>query len=268
MKPISIPACLAAAAIALSLANPAHAAIREEAVTYKDGDTELKGFIVYDDAITAKRPGIMVVHEWWGINPYMRDEARRYAAAGYTALVADMYGDGKSADNPKDAREMMGFMMGNRALISSRFAAARAALANSPTVDASRIGAAGYSFGGWMVLDQVLAGADLQGVAVRYAILGGWLAQPGPGAIKTKVLILNGDADPVVKPETIVAFKKQALDAGIDSRFLSYAGAKHGYSNPDATAKGQQYSIPFAYNAEATAQANAEASKFFNEVFK
>lgn len=268
MKQTSMTAWIASATVGLLFAGTALAAIQEEAVTYKDGDTELKGFIVYDDTIKAKRPGIIVVHEWWGINQHMRDEARRYAAQGYTAFVADMYGDGKTADNPKDAGAMMGFMRANPALITSRFAAAKDLLAKNPTVDASRIGAAGYSFGGWMVLDRVLAGSDLKGATVFYSMLGGWLAQPKPGAIKTKILVLNGGADPVVKPETIVAFEKDVVDAGIDSRYLSYPGAKHGYNNPDASAKGSQFKLPFAYSAETTTLAQAEASKFFSEIFK
>lgn len=263
-----IAASMSIVVAALSVANVALAEIREQAVAYKDGDTVLKGFVTYDDASNARRPGVIVVHEWWGINQHMRDEARRYAAAGYTAFVADMYGEGRTAENPKDARALMDFMRNNPALVKSRFAAAQEVLMKNSTVDASRIGAAGYSFGGWMVLDQVLAGADLKGAAIYYAILGGWSAQPKPGVIKTKILVQNGGADPVVKPDMIAAFDKAVADAGIDSRYLSYPGAKHAYTNPDATAKGQQFSIPFAYSAEATAQANAQTTKFFGEVFK
>jgi dienelactone hydrolase len=117
---------LSAAALSLFIAAAASAAIQEEAVTYKDGDTVLKGFIVYDDAKKGKRPGIVVVHEWWGITPHTREEARKFAAQGYTAFVADMYGEAKTADNPTDASGLMKGLMGNPAGMRSRFNAALA----------------------------------------------------------------------------------------------------------------------------------------------
>ena len=134
------------AALALGV-TAAQAAIKEEPVTYKDGDTTLKGFIVYDDAKKGRRPGMVVVHEWWGITKHTRAEARRFAQQGYTAFVADMYGDAKSADNPKDASGLMKGLMGNPASVDSRFKAARAQLAKHATVNAKKIGASGYCMG-------------------------------------------------------------------------------------------------------------------------
>ena len=256
------------AAIGLSFASTALAAIHEEAVTYKDGDTVLKGYIVYDDASKAKRPGIIVVHEWWGINKHMQDEARRYAGEGYTAFVADMYGDGKTADNPKDAGAMVGFLKNNPVLMKSRFDAAKDALSSNATVDASRIGAAGYSFGGSVVLDGVRADSDLKGVVVFYSMLVASASNAEAGKVKSKVLVLNGGADPVIKPESIDAFNKEMTDAKVDYRYVSYPGVKHAYSNPEATEKAKQFKLPFAYNPETTMQANAEASKFFSDVFR
>src|SRR6476646_7236510 len=117
---------LAAALIALTL--PAYAAIKEEPVTYKDGDTTMKGFIVYDDAKKGKRPGIVLVHEWWGITKHMHNEARRFAQHGYSVFIADMYGDARTADNPKDAGALAGSVMKNPQAMESRFNAARAEL--------------------------------------------------------------------------------------------------------------------------------------------
>lgn len=268
MKSNLIAASIAGAAFALSAGTTAYAAIQQEAVTYKDGDTVLKGYIVYDDASKAKRPGIIVVHEWWGINKHMRDEARRYAGQGYTALVADIYGEGKTADNPKDAGSLVGYMKQNPALMKSRFDAAKDALAKQATVDASRIGAAGYSFGGSVVLDGVRADADLKGAVVFYSMLVPSASQAQAGRVKSKVLVLNGAADPVVKPESVDAFNKEMTEAKVDYRYVSYPGVKHAYSNPQATEWANQFKLPFAYSPEATAQADAEASKFFSEVFK
>ena len=144
-------------------------AIKEEPVTYKDGETTMKGFVVYDDAVTGKRPGIVVVHEWWGITKHAHNEARKFAQQGYTAFIADMYGDAKSADNPKDAGALSGSVMKNPKAMESRFNAARDQLAKQPTVDPQRIGAVGYCFGGAVVLNMARAGADLEAVAGFHA---------------------------------------------------------------------------------------------------
>lgn len=268
MKRNLIAASVTGAAIALTFASTAFAAIQEEAVTHKDGDTVLKGYVVYDDASQAKRPGIIVVPEWWGVNKYMRDEAHRYAGQGYTAFIADIYGEGKTADNPKDAGALVGFMKKNPALMKSRFDAAKDALAKQLTVDASRIGAAGYSFGGSVVLDAVRADSDLKGAVVFYSMLIPSVSAAAAGKVKSKVLVLNGGADPFIKPESVDAFNKEMTDAKVDYRYVSYPGTKHAYSNPQATEWANQFKLPFAYSPEVTAQAEAEASKFFSEVFK
>ncbi|MFY9315588.1 MAG: dienelactone hydrolase family protein [Burkholderiales bacterium] len=248
---------------ALSLAGQARAAIQEEAVTYEDGDTVMKGFIVYDDATRAKRPGIVVVHEWWGITKHTRAEARRFAQQGYTAFVADMYGDAKIADNPTDAGALMKSVMGNPAAVQSRFNAAREQLAKHATVDGKRIGASGYCMGGAVVLSAARAGADLAGVAAFHPSLGGYRTAQAP--LKAKVLVLNGADDPFNKPEQIEALKK---DLGTAMNFINYPGALHAFTNPEATEKGQQYKLPLAYNAEVDKQSKAEAAKFFSSVFK
>jgi len=259
---------MAGAALALSFGGSAYAAIQEEAVTYKDGDTVMKGFIVYDDASKAKRPGIIVVHEWWGITKHIHDEARRYAAAGYTAFVADMYGDAKTADNPKDAGALSGAVRKDPAAMQSRFNAAKDTLAKHASVDASRIGAAGYCFGGSVVLDMARSGSDLKGVAAFHASLGAAGAPAAPGKVKAKVLVLNGEADPFIKPESVEAFKKEMAAANVDYRYINYPGAVHAFTNPEATEKGKQFNLPLAYNAEADKQSKAEASKFFSAVLK
>ena len=258
---------LAAAALSLLLAACAGSGhvpmIKEEPVTYRDGGTVMMGYIVYDDAIKAKRPGIVVVHEWWGITKHTRAEARRFAEQGYTAFVADMYGGAKSADNPTDASGLMKSVMGNPAAVQSRFAAARDQLARHATVDAKRIGASGYCMGGAVVLSAARAGADLVGVAAFHPSLGGYRTAQGP--FKAKVLVLNGADDPFNKPDQIEALKK---DLGAAMSFINYPGAVHAFTNPEATDKGKQYKLPLAYNAEVDRQSKAEATKFFSSVFK
>jgi len=226
----------------------------------------MKGFIVYDDASKAKRPGVIVVHEWWGITKHVRDEARKFAAQGYTAFVADMYGDAKTADNPKDAGALMTSVMGNPSAVQSRFNAAREQLAKHASVDAKRIGASGYCMGGAVVLSAARAGADLVGVAAFHPSLGGY--RTGPGPVKAKVLALNGADDPFNKPEQIDAFKKDMAAAKANLTFINYPGAVHAFTNPEATEKGKQFNLPLAYNPEVDKQSKAEATKFFAGVFK
>lgn len=258
---------MAGTALALSLGGAAHAAIQEEAVTYKAGDTVMKGFIVYDDAVKAKRPGMIVVHEWWGITKHIRDEARRYAGEGYTAMVVDMYGDAKTADNPTDAGALSGAVRKNPAAMIARFDAAKELLSHHASVDASRIGAAGYCFGGSVVLDMARAGSDLKGVAAFHAGLPPADAPAAAGKVKAKLLVQNGAADPFIKPESIDAFKKEMAAANVDYRYISYPGAVHAFTNPEATEKGKQFNLPLAYQAEADKQSKAEATKFFSSAF-
>ena len=255
------------AAFAVSLGT-AQAAIKEEPVTYKDGETTMKGFVVYDDANKAKRPGVLVVHEWWGITKHVRDEARKLAGLGYTAFVVDMYGDGKTADNPKDAGALSGAVRKNPAAMQSRFNAAKDMLSKHATVDAKQIGAIGFCFGGSVVLDMARVGTDLAGAAVFHAGLGAAGAQAAPGKVKAKVLVLNGADDPFIKPESVAEFEKEMDSAKVDYRYVSYPGAVHAFTNPEATEKGKQFNLPLAYNAEADKQSKAEMTKFLSAVFK
>jgi dienelactone hydrolase len=251
---------------ALAASAPASAAIREEPVSYKDGDTIMKGFVVYDDATKAKRPGIVVVHEWWGITRHVHESARSLAAMGYTAFIADMYGDGKTADNPKTAGELSGSVGKNTALMRSRFNAARDALAKHVTVDPKRIGAIGFCFGGSVVLNMARVGADLAGVAAFHAGLG-TSTPAAPGKVKAKLLVQNGADDPFIKPDSVEAFKKEMDAAKANYHYISYPGAVHAFTNPEASEAGKKFNLPLAYNAEADKQSKAEMAKFFAEIF-
>ncbi|HZE61208.1 MAG TPA: dienelactone hydrolase family protein [Burkholderiales bacterium] len=256
------------AALAVSLATAAHAAIKEEPVTYKDGATTLKGFVVYDDAVKGKRPGIILVHEWWGITKHMHNEARRFAQHGYTAFIADMYGDAKTADNPKDAGALAGGVMKNPKEMESRFNAARAELAKQPSVNGSKIGASGYCFGGAVVINMARAGADLAAVAGFHASLGLNTPPPAPGTVKAKVLVLNGAEDPFVKPEQYAALKNDFDAAKADYRVVEYPGAAHAFTNPEATEAGEKFNLPLRYDAKANKEAKAEADKLFAATLK
>jgi dienelactone hydrolase len=243
--------------------HAANAAIKEEPVTYGDGETTMKGFVVYDDASAGKRPGIVMVHEWWGITKHIHNEAHRFAQQGYTTFIADMYGDAKTADNPKDAGALSGSVMKDAKVMEARFDAARDQLAKHPTVDPARIGAVGYCFGGAVVLNMARAGADLAAVAGFHASLGLNTPAPAPGTVKAKILILNGADDPFVKREQYEVFKKDLDAAKADYRIIEYPGAVHAFTNPEATELGKKFNLPLRYDAKADQEAKAEADKFF-----
>src|SRR6185369_4776158 len=253
---------------AVLFASGAQAAIKEQPVTYQDGEATMKGFVVYDDAKKGKRPGIVLVHEWWGITKHMHNEARRFAQHGYSVFIADMYGDARTADNPKDAGALAGSVMKNPKAMESRFNAARAELAKHPTVNGSKIGASGYCFGGAVVINMARAGADLGAVAGFHASLGLNTPAPAPGTVKAKILILNGADDPFVKREQYDALKKDFDAAKADYRVIEYPGAVHAFTNPEATALGQKFNLPLKYDAKVDQEAKAEAAKLFSDNLK
>jgi dienelactone hydrolase len=247
---------------AVAMITNANAEIKEVPVTYTDGEATMKGFVVYDDAITAKRPGIIMVHEWWGITRHIHNEARKFAQQGYTALIADMYGDAKTADNPKDAGALSGSVMKNPKAMESRFNAARDQLVKQASVDPQRIGAVGYCFGGAVVLNMARAGANLAAVAGFHASLGLNTPAPPPGTVKAKVLVLNGADDPFVKREQYDALKRDFDAAKAAYRVIEYPGAVHAFTNPEATELGKKFNLPLRYDAKVDQEAKAEAAKF------
>jgi dienelactone hydrolase len=255
---------MAAALWAWAMTVNAHAAIREEPVSYQDGTTTMKGFVVYDDAVQGKRPGIVMVPEWWGITKHIHNEAQKFAQQGYTAFIADMYGDGKSADNPNDAGALATIVMKDPKVMEARFNAAKAQLSKQPSVDPTRIGAVGYCFGGAVVLNMARAGADLDAVAGFHASLGLNTPAPAPAAVKAKILVLNGADDPFVKREQYDTLKKDFDAAKAEYRVIEYPGAVHAFTNPEATELGQKFNLPLRYDAQVDREAKAEALKFFN----
>jgi dienelactone hydrolase len=253
------------ASLAVALTLPSHAAVVLKEVGYKDGRTALKGYVAYDDAVKERRPGVLVVHEWWGVTEHMKTVARELAAKGYTAMVVDMYG--QTATEPKLAGDLMNSVMGEPAVMKSRFDAARKVLVAQPTVDPKRVGAVGYSMGSSVVLDMARQGEDLAGVVSVYGGLG-TKTPAQPGTMKARVLVLHAPGDPFAQPEAIEAFKKEMEAAKVDYRWVEYPGAKHGFANPDATENGRKYNMPIAYDAATDEKSRAEIQKFFSGVFR
>ncbi len=244
-------------------AATASAEIKTKVVDYAVGGTALQGFIAWDDASAAKRPGVVVVHEWWGHNEHARNSARRLAEAGYVGFALDMYGRGKLAAHPDDAMKFMTEATKDPAALGARFNAALAELKKDPHVDPSRVGAIGYCFGGTVVIGQARLGADLDVVASFHGGLGG-LPPVKPGAVKARVLVYTGAADPMIPADQVEAFRKEMAAAGAKVDIVSYPGAKHGFTNPDAGSFGMD---ALAYDAAADKASWAAMLEAFKEVF-
>ncbi|MBZ0070575.1 MAG: dienelactone hydrolase family protein [Gammaproteobacteria bacterium] len=258
---------LGLAGILLLYAATAQAEIKTEVLTYKVGDVEMTGYLAYDDAITGKRPGVLVVHEWWGQNDYARRRAEMLAEEGYTALALDMYGDGKVADHPDTAQGFMQAIVSNMPEAERRFAAAQALLAAQPTVDKDRIAAIGYCFGGGIVLHMARAGMDLDGVVSFHGGLG-TQTPAKPGTVKARVLVFTGAADPMAPPEQVNSFEEEMTRAGVDYRVVSYPGAKHGFTNPEADELGKRFDMPLAYDRAADMDSWEQTRAFLASVFR
>ncbi len=235
-------------------------------VNYSDGETNMKGYLAYDDSIKGKRPGIIVVHEWWGHNDYAKKRARMLAALGYRALALDMYGNGKNASHPKDAGKFSGEVKKNMAVAEKRFMAAYSLLQKQDNVAKDKMAAIGYCFGGGIVLEMARRGVNLDAVVSFHGSLG-TKTPASKGKVKAKVLVLNGKADPFVKVESITAFKNEMKAAHVDFKFISYPGAKHAFTNPEADKFGTKFKIPLAYNADADKKSWLEMEHLFEELF-
>ena len=218
-------------------------------VSYQRGDTVMKGYVAHDDAIKGKRPGVIVVHEWWGHNDYARQRADMLARLGYIALAVDMYGDGKIADHPEDAGKFAGAVKKDMNVAKERFQAALNLLNAQSSADSSKTAAIGYCFGGGLVLEMARMGVDLDAVASFHGSLG--TASPAQSGIKPRILVFNGAADPFVKPEQVAAFKKEMDAADANYEFIEYPGVKHSFTNPDADKFGQKFNLPLQYDAAA-----------------
>lgn len=236
-----------------------------EPLVYEGGGATMHGVIAYD-ADAGPKPGVMIVHEWWGLDDYIKGRVEQLAALGYTAMGIDMYGDGKTGSSPDEAGALMNGVLGDMESGTARIQAAHAALCAHEKVDASRTASMGYCFGGAISLHAARIGMDLRGVVSFHGALGSF-HKPEPGSVKAKVLVCHGAADVLVPDEDVSNFKQEMSDAGVDMRFVAYDGALHGFSNPEASARGEKYGLPLAYD-EATDKASWGAmQEFFNEVF-
>lgn len=248
---------------ALALTGIARAEIKTEAVEYKQGDVVLQGYHAYDDSISGKRPGVLIVHQWKGLGDYEKKRAEMLAKLGYNVLAADIYGKGVRAENPKDAGALAGKYKSDRALMRERVKAGLEALRKDERTDTKKTAAIGYCFGGTTVLELARSGADVNGVVSFH----GGLSSPTPEDaknIKGKVLVLHGADDPHVNPE-VPGFQDEMRQAKVDWEFVAYGNAVHSFTDWNA---GNDNSKGAAYNEKADKRSWEDMKQFFAELFR
>ncbi len=245
---------------------PTNGGVQTQEIDYSSGGTTLKGYLAWDDSVKGKRPGVLVVHEWWGHNEHARERARMLAELGYTALALDMYGDGKTADHPEKAGEYMNAAIKDWEGSKARFNAAKKLLQGHATVDAERIASIGFCFGGTVSLRMAREGTDLDAVVAFHAGL-----PTGPvesGKVTAAVLVMNGADDGFLDPKTVATFKEEMAAATADFQYVTLEGAKHSFTNKQADEFSKKFNIPaLEYNQAADEKSWSAMQDHFKRVF-
>jgi dienelactone hydrolase len=252
----------ALALVCLSLTG-VEAKVVAKTVEYRQDGAVMQGFLADDATLKGKRPGVLVVHEWLGLNDFARDKAKQLAGLGYVALAGDMYGNGVTTTDREEAARLAGALLSNPDLLRARAQAALKVLAANPRVDPKRLAAIGFCFGGTTVLELAYSGADLAGVVSFH----GGLPRPQPGdlkRLKARVLVLHGADDPHVSAADLTAFEQAMRQAGADWQMVFFGGAVHSFTNPAA---GNNKAAGVAYDARAARRSWRCMQEFFREIF-
>jgi dienelactone hydrolase len=241
--------------VSAAFTSAASAKIKTETILYKDGSAELEGFLAYDDSAKGLRPGVLVIHDWTGLQEYAKSRATQLAELGYVAFAADIYGKGVRPNEPKECAVQSGKYKGDLPLLRRRVLLGLDQLRKKSGVDAAKLAAIGYCFGGTCVLELARSGADVRGVVTFHGGLS--TSQPAkPGTIKARLLICHGGADNYVNKE-VPAFKAEMEKAKAQMEFITYEGAQHGFTKPGP-----------AYQEKADKESWAAMKKFFAEIFR
>jgi dienelactone hydrolase len=222
---------ISAALALLVLGAAARAEVKTKVVEYEYGGTKLKGLLAWDDSVKGKRPGVLVVHEWWGLNRHAKERAERLAELGYVAFACDMYGEGQVTEHPKKAGEMASAVRANLKTWQGRAKAGLEQLMKAENVDPKRLGAIGFCFGGSTALQLAYTGADLKAVVTFHAALPTPTGEQAK-AIKPTILVCHGADDPFIPEKAIQAFREALDKAKVKYEFVSYKGAKHSFTVP------------------------------------
>ncbi|SFT43961.1 Dienelactone hydrolase [Lishizhenia tianjinensis] len=233
---------------------------------YSSPTTDMKGYIVHSKLTEGRRPGIIVIHEWWGHNDYVRKRADMLADLGYTALAIDMYGNGKQAKHSLDAGSFSSEVMSNMPVAKARFEAALEALKKDPTVDTNNIAVIGYCFGGSVALTMADAGYNLKGAAAFHS--GVKLPIMPNDQLKARILVCNGADDPFIKNEDVVTYKSALDSLDVDYKYIEYPGATHGFTSKASDSLGKKFDLPLAYNLDADEQSWEELKSMLKLSFQ
>ncbi|MDY6814424.1 MAG: dienelactone hydrolase family protein [Pseudomonadota bacterium] len=265
MNPIKTTAL--ATTLGLSLASTGVLAeMQTETIEYTIGDTTFTGYLAWDDKHEGQRPGVLVVHEWWGHNEFARDQAEKLAEAGYTALALDMYGSGKVAGHPDTAQKFMQEATRDMDQMKARFLKARELLQNHESVDGERIAAQGYCFGGAVVLNMARLGVDLDGVVSFHGALGSPI-KARAGEVKAPVQVYTGGADQMVPSDQVAGLVKEMQDAEVDLTLVSFPGVRHSFTNPGADRIAEEFNMPIGYDEEAATRSWEGTMAFYQRIF-
>lgn len=240
--------------------------IKEESVSYSADTITMNGFAAYDASSDKKRPVVLIVHEWWGLNDYAKSRAKQIAELGYLAFAVDFYGNGAQADNPDAAGKMAGPFYQDPNMAKTRFDAALAKVKTMAVADTNNIAAIGYCFGGAQVLNMARLGSPLKGVVSFHGNLVGVPANKS--TLTANILVCHGNADPFVPQTEVDLFKKQMDSIGANYTFKGYDSAMHAFTSPGATETGKKFGIPVAYNAAADTASWNDMKVFFGTIFK
>lgn len=240
--------------------------LKEQMVSYTLDSSTMNNFVVYDENLEGKRPVVMVIHEWWGLNDYVKMRARELASLGYIAMAVDMYGDGKTGNDPTEAQALATPFYMKPEKAKPIFEAALNKLKDFSQADMTKVAAIGYCFGGAQVVNLAKMGEDLKGVVSFH---GNLMVMPAnKDLLKAPILVCHGADDPFVPPAEVDKFKKEMDSIGAHYTFKAYPGAVHAFTNPNATAMGEKFNIPIKYNAAADSASWKDMKDFFQVIFK
>jgi dienelactone hydrolase len=237
--------------------------MKVENLKYKDGDLNLHGLVAYDETVSGKRPGVVIMPDAFGIAPFVRERAERLVKLGYVGFGADPYGDGFIAKDLQEGIKHAMKLLEDPVVVRGRVRAALDKISSLPQVDSSRLAVMGYCMGGTCSLEIARSGAAVKGVVSFH----GGLATKLPaeeGKVKAKVLVCNGADDPFVLPAQVATFNEEMTKAGVDWQFINYGGTVHSFTNPDAAAIGAP---GIAYNKSADERSWQAMTSFFAEIF-
>lgn len=262
-----IKTILSSVLLLLFLYNPLHAEITGKVVNYKSGGTSLIGYIAYDNSIKGKRPGVIVVPDWWGHSNFARNRARALAKLGYTAMVMDMVGGGMYAETIPKAKELMNTVTSNPKIMKAHFISAIKTLNRHKTVN-GKIAAIGYSLGGLVVLEMARTGVDVDGVVSIWGVIGKTNKPAKKGNVKASILVLQAATDGWAPKEAVTALKTEMVNAGANFKIITYPNTKHGFSRPDADIRAAKDNLPLKYDNEADKKSWDDLSRFLKIAFR